>query len=212
MSQLTGLLLIIAPLFTLRPSLCWFSGLMTCAAASHLHSLPLLYLGYGGLGGAAWGLLYMTPVSATMKWFPDRRGLATGLTLSAFGAGAAIAPPLIDFFTTTNFVAPEFVGAAAEVALTTLPDGSQCLSSDSSTKVVVATATDAAKVGLPEGVYKLGTGDSGATGAFASLACIYGGVSLACSQFMKGKAFRGAVQSRTIESLTSQPVASPFTS
>ena len=165
-------------------SLFWFGSLVTSAVASHLHSLPLLYLGYGGLGGVAWGLLYMTPVSATMKWFPDRRGLATGLTLSAFGAGAAIAPPLIEHLTSLFFIAPDFLGPLAEISLTTLPDGGQCLSSDESVKVIVATAQDAAKFGLNEGVYKLGTGDSGAAGAFASLATIYGGLALLSSQFM----------------------------
>jgi MFS family permease len=166
-------------------SLCWFTGLMTCAAGAHLHSLPLIYLGYGGIGGAAWGLLYLTPVSVVMKWFPDRRGLATGMTLSAFGAGAAVAPPLIDFFTSMFFVAPEYLGTAADTLLTTLPDGTQALASDPTKQVVVATANDAAKVNLQEGVYAVGTGDSGAAGAFASLACLYGSVGVVSSQFMR---------------------------
>ncbi|GMH92884.1 hypothetical protein TrVE_jg10841 [Triparma verrucosa] len=166
-------------------SLIWFAGLMTAAAGAHLQSLPLIYAGYGGLGGIAWGLLYMTPVSTTMKWFPDRRGLATGITLSAFGAGAAIAPPMIDYFTNMFFEAPDYLGAAADLALMTLDDGSQVLAADPDTQVIVATATDAAKVGLDEGVYAVGTGDSGAAGAFASLACLYGGVGLVSSQFMR---------------------------
>ncbi|GMH57002.1 hypothetical protein TrST_g9706 [Triparma strigata] len=166
-------------------SLIWFAGLMTAAAGAHLQSLPLIYAGYGGLGGIAWGLLYMTPVSTTMKWFPDRRGLATGITLSAFGAGAAIAPPMIDYFTNMFFEAPDYLGAAADLALMTLDDGSQVLATDPDTQVIVATATDAAKVGLDEGVYAVGTGDSGAAGAFASLACLYGGVGLVSSQFMR---------------------------
>ena len=61
-----------------------------------LHSLPLLYFGYGALGGLGWGLMYLSPVSTVMKWFPDRRGMATGITLSAFGVGAAVAPPVIE--------------------------------------------------------------------------------------------------------------------
>ncbi|GMH48063.1 hypothetical protein TL16_g00206 [Triparma laevis f. inornata] len=166
-------------------SLIWFSGLMTAAAGAHLHSLPLIYAGYGGLGGIAWGLLYLSPVSTTMKWFPDRRGLATGITLSAFGAGAAIAPPMIDYFTQIFFEAPGYLGTVADLALMTLDDGSQVLANDPGTQVVVATATDAAKVGLSEGVYAAGTGDSGAAGAFASLACLYGGVGLVSSQFMR---------------------------
>ncbi len=52
------------------------------------------YMGYGMLGGAGWGLGYISPVSTMMKWFPDRRGLAAGLGLTAFGGGAMIAAPL----------------------------------------------------------------------------------------------------------------------
>jgi MFS family permease len=52
------------------------------------------YLGYGILGGAGWGLGYISPVSTMMKWFPDRRGLAAGLGLTAFGGGAMVAAPL----------------------------------------------------------------------------------------------------------------------
>jgi MFS family permease len=181
-------------------ALCWFTGLMTCAAGAHLQSLPLIYLGYGGIGGAAWGLLYLTPVSTVMKWFPDQRGLATGITLSAFGAGAALAPPLIDAFTSLFFVAPTYLGAACDVALRTLEDGTQVLASDPSTQVVVATAQDLAKLpvtttgtgsqatplpALQAGVYQVGTGDSGAAGAFASLACVYGAAGLVSSQFMR---------------------------
>ena len=168
-------------------SLLWFTGLMTCAAGAHLHSLPLIYLGYGGIGGAAWALLYLTPVSVTMKWFPDKRGLATGMTLSAFGLGAAVAPFFIEGFVDQFFIAPTFLGDAATTLLSTLPDGTQVLQSSPSTAVVVATAADAAKVGhgLIPGVYACGTGDAGATGAFAALACMYGSAGLVSSQFMK---------------------------
>ena len=165
-------------------SIAWCSSLMISAAGAHLQSLPLVYLGYGVFGGVAWGLLYLSPVSAAMKWFPDKRGFATGVTLSAFGLGAALAPPIIDYFTQLHFVAPELLGLAGQVALDTLADGSQVLAG-TDTQVVVATAADAARVGLTEGVYAVGTGDSGAAGAMASLGLLYGGVGLAAAQFMK---------------------------
>ena len=56
--------------------------------------LWLLYLGYGVIGGAGLGLAYVAPVSALIKWFPDRRGLATGMAVLGFGGGALIAAPL----------------------------------------------------------------------------------------------------------------------
>jgi MFS family permease len=70
----------------------WSAALMTTGAGVHYHSIEMVYLGWGFLGGIGWGLMYLAPVTTVMKWFPDRRGLATGLALSAFGAGAAIAP------------------------------------------------------------------------------------------------------------------------
>jgi hypothetical protein len=52
----------------------WSSALLTTALGVEAHSLSLVYLGYGVLGGVGWGLMYLTPVSSAMKWFPDRRG------------------------------------------------------------------------------------------------------------------------------------------
>lgn len=56
--------------------------------------IALLYLGYGVVGGAGLGLAYVSPVSALIKWFPDRRGLATGMAVLGFGGGALIAAPV----------------------------------------------------------------------------------------------------------------------
>lgn len=57
-------------------------------------SLPVLYLGYGLLGGLGNGLGYIVPVATLVKWFPDRRGLITGLAVAGFGAGALITGPV----------------------------------------------------------------------------------------------------------------------
>jgi MFS family permease len=56
--------------------------------------LWLLFLGYGVIGGAGLGLAYVSPVSALVKWFPDRRGMATGMAVLGFGGGALIAAPV----------------------------------------------------------------------------------------------------------------------
>ncbi len=58
--------------------------------------LWLLYGGYGVIGGAGLGLAYVSPVSALVKWFPDRRGLATGMAVFGFGGGALIAAPVTE--------------------------------------------------------------------------------------------------------------------
>ena len=55
------------------------------AAALYLHSLPMLYLFYGVIGGIGLGTGYITPVSTLVKWFPENRGFATGLAIMGFG-------------------------------------------------------------------------------------------------------------------------------
>ena len=152
----------------------WTGALVGGGVAVHLESLPLLYAAYGGLGGIAWALLYLPPVSTTMKWFPDRRGLAAGLTLSSFGVGAALAPGFIDTAITFHQHLPTFVGAASAVDLSTLADGSQAVASGEwqGSRAVVATAADLAKSGFasaPAGVYLLGSGSSGLAGGMATV-------------------------------------------
>lgn len=64
------------------------AGYAIAALAFSLKSLPLLYLGYGVIGGIGLGLAYVTPVATVSKWFPDKRGLATGMVVMGFGLGA----------------------------------------------------------------------------------------------------------------------------
>src|SRR5256714_14959544 len=59
--------------------------------ASFSHNLWWLYLSYGVIGGIGLGLGYIVPVAVLVKWFPDRRGLITGIAVGGFGAGALIA-------------------------------------------------------------------------------------------------------------------------
>jgi MFS family permease len=73
---------------------CWGLGFFVSALGVKLHNIWLLYLGYGVLGGCGLGLGYITPVSTLIKWFPDRRGMATGMAIMGFGGGALIASPL----------------------------------------------------------------------------------------------------------------------
>ncbi len=70
-------------------------GLVGAGFATSIGSLPLLYLTYGVLGGIGLGVGYITPVSTLIKWFPDRRGLATGLAIMGFGFSAMIASPIM---------------------------------------------------------------------------------------------------------------------
>ena len=62
--------------------------------ASFSHSLSWLYLTYGVIGGIGLGFAYIVPVAVLVKWFPDRRGLVTGIAVGGFGAGALITAPV----------------------------------------------------------------------------------------------------------------------
>ncbi len=65
-------------------------GYVIASAALWLDFLPLFYLGYGVIGGAGIGLGYVTPVATVAKWFPDKKGLVTGIVVMGFGIGALL--------------------------------------------------------------------------------------------------------------------------
>jgi len=74
-------------------------GLGVFLSSFTAHSIPLLYLTYGVLGGIGLGFGYIVPIATLVKWFPDKRGLITGIAVAGFGGGAIftalIAPGLI---------------------------------------------------------------------------------------------------------------------
>jgi MFS family permease len=88
---------------------CWCGGLALGALGVGLHQLWLLWLGAGVIGGLGLGIGYITPVSTLIKWFPDRRGLATGMAIMGFGGGAMVGSPLADRLMAA-FAGPETVG------------------------------------------------------------------------------------------------------
>ena len=69
-------------------------GLGVFLASFSAHRLWWLYLSYGLVGGIGLGFGYIVPVAVLVKWFPDRRGLLTGIAVGGFGAGALITAPL----------------------------------------------------------------------------------------------------------------------
>jgi MFS family permease len=75
---------------------CWGGGFLISALGVYLHQIWLMWLGSGVIGGIGLGLGYISPVSTLIKWFPDRRGMATGMAIMGFGGGAMIGSPLAD--------------------------------------------------------------------------------------------------------------------
>ncbi len=74
--------------------LCWCGGLLISALGVYWHQLWMLWVGSGIIGGIGLGLGYISPVSTLIKWFPDRRGMATGMAIMGFGGGAMLGSPL----------------------------------------------------------------------------------------------------------------------
>ncbi len=99
-------------------AVCWCGGMAVSALGIQLHQFWLMLLGSGVIGGVGLGLGYISPVSTLIKWFPDRRGMATGMAIMGFGGGALIGSPLAvalmkHFATATDVgVAPTFLAMA----------------------------------------------------------------------------------------------------
>ncbi|WP_298262422.1 OFA family MFS transporter [uncultured Lutibacter sp.] len=83
-------------------------GIVTTGIAIHIGSLPLFYIGYGVIGGIGLGLGYISPISTLVKWFPDKKGLATGMAIMGFGFSALIFGPFMQYLFNTVGVANAF--------------------------------------------------------------------------------------------------------
>lgn len=90
-------------------AVCWCGGMLISALGIHLHQFWLMILGSGVIGGIGLGLGYISPVSTLIKWFPDKRGMATGMAIMGFGGGAMIGSPLAAELMKT-FATPTDVG------------------------------------------------------------------------------------------------------
>ncbi len=82
---------------------------MISAIGVRTHQLWMLWIGSGVIGGIGLGLGYISPVSTLVKWFPDRRGMATGMAIMGFGGGAMIGSPLANLLM-NHFKTPVSVG------------------------------------------------------------------------------------------------------
>lgn len=87
----------------------WGGGMLISALGIYLHQFWLMIVGSGVIGGIGLGLGYISPVSTLIKWFPDRRGMATGMAIMGFGGGAMIGAPLAAELM-KNFATAEGVG------------------------------------------------------------------------------------------------------
>ncbi|MEM1130416.1 MAG: OFA family MFS transporter, partial [Pseudomonadota bacterium] len=151
----------------------WGGGFVVGSLGIATHQLWLLYLGYGVLGGAGLGLGYVSPVSTLIRWFPDRRGMATGMAIMGFGGGAMIGAPLKQWLLKMYQSAPEYLGPESAVGLVTEGGRRFAETAAGKVEVVVASAAQAAPFGGDAGVYVVGTGSTGAAMTFLTLGILY---------------------------------------
>ena len=153
----------------------WSGGYLIGAIGIARHNLPLLYFGYGVVGGCGLGLGYVSPVSTLIKWFPDRRGMAAGMAIMGFGGGAILATPLQERLMKAFYEPPQYLGRASDVELATVDGKRFAAVVGSQREVVVVAANETARMVVPgpEGVYVVGTGDIGVEKTFLTLGIAY---------------------------------------
>ncbi len=153
----------------------WSGGFLVGGIGIVTGQLWVVYLGYGVIGGCGLGLGYISPVATLIRWFPDRRGMATGLAIMGFGGGAMLGKPMIDGLLKFFYQAPEYLGPVDAVQLTTEAGRRLAEVGGVLREVVVVGAGDVAGMIVPgpTGVYVVGTGSVGAAETFFALGAIY---------------------------------------
>ncbi len=154
---------------------CWGGGFLIGGVGILTHQLWLLYLGYGVIGGIGLGLGYVSPVSTLIKWFPDRRGMATGLAIMGFGGGAIIGAPLKNELMEAFYQPPRYLGTVETVELKT-ESGRRFANVDGQSREVVVVGKNEIPQMLVkenEGVYVIGTGRTGIAETFFTLGLAY---------------------------------------
>ena len=168
-------------------SVAFGGGIMIGAAGIHLHSIPLLYAGYGILGGLGIGLAYTPPIQTLISWFPDKKGIAGGIVVAGFGSGALFFTPVVQMLMKQFAKVPDYLGSVSSNVTHTI-DGKMFATIDGKLiECVQAGAAELAKLppGFSEGLYAVGTGSTGAAEALAVMGAGYMAVILASSLAMK---------------------------
>lgn len=160
-------------------------GMCVGALGIATHSLPLLYFGFGVLGGAGTGLCYTPPMQALMLWFPDKKGLAMGCLVAGFGAGGLAFVPAMTHLMATFQRAPTYLGPMDATETSTQAGVLLARSAESGELVaaVQATSADLAKISgdLATGLYAVGSGSTGAAEALAIAGVVYAATLSACA-------------------------------
>jgi len=132
------------------------------------------------------GSVYTPPVQTMMDWFPDRKGLASGVVIGGFGSGALFFAPSMNYLMRKFSEAPDYLGKNLEI----ITEGGKQFArmGEQLTEVVYASSADLAKIpldGLIEGYYAVGTGSTGVGLAYGTIGAIYTSLVLSSAMMMK---------------------------
>ncbi len=152
-----------------------------------MHSLPLIYLGYGALGGIGIGLGYTPPVQSLLQWFPDKKGLASGIAIAGFGSGALLFTPAMQYLSKTFAKLPTYLGPAQDFVTKTIDGKLFADVNGQLVEVVQAGAAELSKIPytLSEGLYVVGSGSTGAMEALGAIGAVYFAAMLASAITIK---------------------------
>lgn len=164
-------------------SLAFGGGLTAGALGIYLHSLPLLYLGYGVVGGAGIGLAYTPPVQTLLQWFPDKKGTASAIAIAGFGSGALLFTPAVQYLTKKFAKLPTYLGPAQDFVTKTVDGRLFAEVNGALVEVINAGASELSKIPyqLSEGLYIVGSGSTGAAEALGVMGIAYFATILASS-------------------------------
>lgn len=138
------------------------------------------------LCGFGYGCSYTPPIQALLEWFPDKKGLASGIVIAGFGSGALFFTPMMNFLTRTYSQMPQYLGSSLE----TITEGGKVFTQigDSLKEVVYATQADLAKLpysDMMEGFYLVDSGNSGVAMSLATIGAMYTGAIISSAFLLK---------------------------
>ena len=191
-------------------SVFWGAGLALTGVGTQLHSLPLMYAGYGVLGGLGFAFGYISPLSSMISWFPDKKGLAVGIAIGGFGSGALLCIPASEYLMATYRRLPTLLGTKDMVPLTQEAGRTMAEVGGELKEVVVATAdTLSTMPGIVEGgVYLAGSGSTGLGATFVTLSAVY--TSLMLTGALGQRLPRAFVEATIAKKDAADGVAAPY--
>jgi len=149
------------------------TGFGVAALGVSSHNIGLMYFG-NLLCGIGYGCAYTPPIQACLDWFPDRKGLASGIVIAGFGSGALFFTPMMGYLSSKFAAMPTYLGNNLDIVT---EGGKQFARMGSELQeVVYATSGELLKLpyeGLAEGFYLVGTGNTGVGAALATMGAIY---------------------------------------